>query len=120
MDSLLNGKARGETIEQEIHKIRVFLEEEIGEKKLAVRQLAMQSEELRKIIAQRDEVIITLETRLKTVDGEADGNRQLINKLLGDITKLHNDIEWYKRTYEKRSFLGVIKEKIFHPRLKSR
>ena len=65
MDSLLNGKARGETIEQEIHKIRVFLEGEIGEKKLAIKQLGLQSDELRKIIAQRDEVISLLENKLK-------------------------------------------------------
>ena len=42
-----------------------------------------------------------------------EGNRQLINKLLGDLSKLQNDIDWYKRTYEQRSFLGTVKEKIF-------
>ena len=42
-----------------------------------------------------------------------DGNQQLINKLLGDISKLQNDVEWYKKTYVQRSFLGTILEKIF-------
>ncbi len=43
---------------------------------------------------------------------QAEGNTQLVNKLLGELTKLQNDIEWYKRTYEKRSLLGTIREKL--------
>lgn len=41
-----------------------------------------------------------------------EGNRQIINKLLGDQSKLQNDIDWYKRTYVQRSFLGTIRENI--------
>lgn len=40
-----------------------------------------------------------------------EGTKQLINKLLEDIRRYQNDIEWYKRTYETRSFWGVVKEK---------
>lgn len=43
---------------------------------------------------------------------QAEGNTQLVNKLLGELTKLQNDIDWYKRTYEKRSLLGTIREKL--------
>ena len=43
---------------------------------------------------------------------QAEGNSQLINKLLGELSKLQNDIEWYKLTYEKRSLLGTIREKL--------
>ncbi|MEJ0104241.1 MAG: hypothetical protein WDO19_17500 [Bacteroidota bacterium] len=43
----------------------------------------------------------------------SEGNRQLINKLLADIDHLKQDIEWYKRTYVHRSFLGTIKQKLF-------
>ena len=43
-----------------------------------------------------------------------EGNKQLINKLLGDLSMLQNDVEWYKKTYERRSFLGVVREKLFH------
>jgi len=50
---------------------------------------------------------------LENATHEMEGNRQLINKLLGDLSKLQNDVEWYKRTYEQRSFLGTLREKIF-------
>ena len=43
---------------------------------------------------------------------QAEGNSQLINKLLGELSKLQNDIEWYKLTYEKRSLLGTLREKL--------
>jgi len=48
----------------------------------------------------------------------AEGNRQLINKLLGDISKLQNDVDWYRRTYETRSIWGTIMEKLFRKREK--
>jgi uncharacterized protein with von Willebrand factor type A (vWA) domain len=41
-----------------------------------------------------------------------EGTKQLINKLLEDIRRYQNDIEWYKRTYETRSLIGTIKEKL--------
>jgi hypothetical protein len=41
-----------------------------------------------------------------------EGTKQLINKLLEDIRRYQNDIEWYKRTYERRSLLGTLKEKL--------
>lgn len=34
------------------------------------------------------------------------------SKLLMDIGRLRNEIAWYKRTYEERSLLGTIKEKV--------
>lgn len=51
----------------------------------------------------------------KTISEEnkkQEGTKQLINKLLEDIRRYQNDIEWYKRTYEKRSLIGTIKEKL--------
>lgn len=41
-----------------------------------------------------------------------EGSKQLINKLLEDIRRYQNDIEWYRKTYEKRTLLGVLKEKM--------
>ena len=57
--------------------------------------------------------ITSLKEALEKGHHQAEGNSQLINKLLGELSKLQNDIEWYKLTYEKRSFLGTIREKIF-------
>lgn len=45
-----------------------------------------------------------------------EGTKQLINKLLEDIRRYQNDIEWYKRTYERRSFLGVLRQKFWDKR----
>ena len=56
--------------------------------------------------------IKTLKEELKKVQHMMEGNKQLIDKFLGDISKLQNDIDWYKRTYEQRSFLGTIREKL--------
>ena len=50
----------------------------------------------------------------KTISEEnkkQEGTKQLINKLLEDIRRYQNDIEWYKRTYERRSLLGVLRQK---------
>lgn len=54
-----------------------------------------------------------LKEELENLQNLTDGNRQLINKLLTDIGKLQNDVEWYKKTYVQRSFFGTIREKIF-------
>lgn len=68
---------------------------------------------LTKQINKKDIEIKNLKEELINVQQLADGNKQLINKLLGDLSKSHNDIDWYKKTYQKRSFLGVIREKLF-------
>ncbi|MFY7838717.1 MAG: hypothetical protein ACOVP7_00520 [Lacibacter sp.] len=54
------------------------------------------------------------EKQLKDEIRRQEGTKQLINKLLEDIRRYQNDIEWYKRTYETRSLIGTIKEKIFN------
>lgn len=35
------------------------------------------------------------------------------HRLLNEIGKLRSDLAWYKRTFEERSFMGLIKEKLF-------
>jgi peptidoglycan hydrolase CwlO-like protein len=69
--------------------------------------------ELTASVQKKDAEIAFLKEELKKTKSQAEGNSQLINKLLGDLNKLHNDIDWYKRTYEKRSLLGTIREKLF-------
>lgn len=53
-----------------------------------------------------------LQNKLADCRRHNEGQQQLINKLLSDIDRYQLDIDWYRRTYEKRTFLGVIKEKI--------
>ena len=54
-----------------------------------------------------------LEKKLADCRRHNEGQQQLINKLLSDIDRCQLDIDWYRRTYEKRTFFGVIKEKLF-------
>ena len=67
---------------------------------------------LTKELNEKNIEIKTLREDLKKVQHLMEGNKQLIDKFLGDISKLQNDIDWYKRTYEQRSFLGTIREKL--------
>src|ERR1700712_4958022 len=61
----------------------------------------------------KDREIAMLRQELSNAQSAAEGNKQLFNKLLGDLARLNNDIEWYKKTYEQRSFLGTVREKLF-------
>jgi DNA repair exonuclease SbcCD ATPase subunit len=67
---------------------------------------------MRKVIEEKTDLIQAMKDRVAEADQKAESNRQLINKLLGDISHYQKDIEWYKRTYEKRSLWGVMKEKL--------
>lgn len=69
--------------------------------------------DLKREIDKKNSTIINLKDELNNAQHLNEGNRQLINKLLGDLSKLQNDNDWYKRTYEQRSFLGTIRQKIF-------
>ncbi|ULQ56471.1 hypothetical protein KJS94_17615 [Flavihumibacter rivuli] len=64
------------------------------------------------LIDHQAKIIESLQQSLDECKRTTEGNKQLINKLLGDITRLTQEIEWYKRTYESRSLLGVLKEKL--------
>ena len=73
---------------------------------------------LRKENGGKSKEIEILKNELENVQHLVEGNRQLINKLLGELSKLENDIGWYKRTYEQRSLLGTMWEKVFRKRNK--
>jgi uncharacterized coiled-coil protein SlyX len=69
---------------------------------------------LREQVTLKEQIIRDLENRILENQRSIEGNRQLINKLLNDLERRQQDIEWYKRTYENRSFIGTIKEKLFN------
>lgn len=64
-------------------------------------------------LAGKDSEIIKLRQDLTIAQTSLEANKQLFNKLLGDLARMNNDIEWYKKTYEQRSFLGTVREKLF-------
>ena len=111
MEKQLNGVMSHDLIRQGLDQIRSFIEIELTEKKETIKEQAVEIEELKKILQQKDIAISMFEANTREFQETAEGNRQLINKLLGDISRLQNDIDWYKRTYEKRSFLGIIKDR---------
>jgi len=112
MEKQLNGVMSHDLIRQHLDQIRSFIELELAEKKETIKEQAAEIEELKKQLQQKNMAISMFEANNREFQETAEGNRQLINKLLGDISRLQNDIDWYRRTYEKRSFLGTIKEKL--------
>jgi septal ring factor EnvC (AmiA/AmiB activator) len=114
MEKQLNGALSYDLIRQNLDQIKSFIEIELAEKKETIKEQAAEIEELKKRLQQKDVAISMFEANTREFQETAEGNRQLINKLLGDISRLQNDIDWFKRTYEKRSLLGVLREKFFH------
>jgi peptidoglycan hydrolase CwlO-like protein len=103
-----------ENVFQVLRSIQQQLEKEIVSKQKTIER---QEEELRLIrheLGQKNEQATVLSTKLQDCQKNNEGNRQLINKLLNDIDRQQQDLEWYKRTYEDRSLLGVIKDKLKH------
>lgn len=112
MEKQLNGVMSHDTIRQNLDQIRSFIELELTEKKETIKEQAAEIEELKQLLQKKELAISMFEANTQQFQETAEGNRQLINKLLGDISRLQNDIDWYKRTYEKRSLLGVLRQKI--------
>jgi hypothetical protein len=113
MEKQINGNTQNISIGLELTKINLFIQEELRIKNETIRQNEKTIEELKNLVREKDNASNAMEKKALAAIHETDGNRQMINKLLGDISKLQNDNEWYKRTYEKRSVLGYIKEKFF-------
>lgn len=99
-------------INEKLEQITNYLEKEIECKQKAIEEQRLETEKLKKEINQKTTVIANLKQQLEQSAQNTEGHRQLINKLLNDIEHLQNDIDWYKRTYERRSFWGVLKEKL--------
>lgn len=104
----------------EMHEIRQVLEsiEEKMESEISAKQRTIdrQEEELRRLQAlleEKTQAVADMEEKMLESMRKSEGNRQLINKLLGDIDRLNQDVEWYRRTYEKRSLAGTIWQKLF-------
>lgn len=81
-------------------------------KRERIEELILRLKDLEAKLAAEQQEKKQLHQTLTDENKKQEGTKQLINKLLEDIRRYQNDIEWYKRTYEKRSLIGTIKEKL--------
>lgn len=103
-----------QNIYRSLEDIQQKLEEDIANKQTIIDVCSNEIKLLRAQADMKDQIIQALENQILEGQRSIEGNRQLINKLLNDLDRMRQDIEWYKRTYEKRSLLGVIKDKLKH------
>jgi len=101
-------------IYRSLEDIQQRLEDEITHKQTIIETCSNEIKMLRSQAAVKDEMIKKLENKIFENQHSIEGNRQLINKLLNDLDRMQQALEWYKRTYETRSLLGVIKDKLKH------
>jgi len=99
-------------MQEKLDEIGRHLEEEVLAKQALLDRQQSEIQRLRRQLADKDEAMRDLRLSLRDCRQQAEGHQQLANKLLNDISGYHNDIDWYKSTYEKRTFLGVIREKL--------
>ena len=100
-------------LEKAIKRLQSLMESEILNKQKTIELLQSEVEGLRKELSTEIEKAREYEIKMQQARQSAEGSRQLVNKLLNDMERMQQDIGWYKRTYENRSLLGTIKEKIF-------
>jgi peptidoglycan hydrolase CwlO-like protein len=101
-----------QNIYHSLETIQQQLQEEIINKQAIIDRCAAETKSLRAQLDHKDETIQKLEAIIAENQRSIEGNRQLINKLLNDLDRMQQNVEWYKRTYENRSFWGTVKEKI--------
>jgi len=102
-----------EDVHQSLELIEHKIDTEILAKQRTIDHQQQEIQRLHLLIEAKDNAILEMIEKLTVTTSNNEGNRQLINKLLGDIERLNQDIEWYKRTFEKRSLLGTLREKLF-------
>jgi uncharacterized coiled-coil protein SlyX len=110
----INGVDQESIVLKTLKSIDQKLEKEIT---ISQNMVDWQQGELKRLqseVGEKNNTIAELNTRLVECRSHVEGNRQLINKLINDIDRLQQNIDWYKRTYESRSLLGVIKDKLKH------
>ena len=99
-------------IQQTLEMIEHKLDSEVAAKQKSIDLQEKEIQRLHALAEEKNKMIIELNEKLAESLQGLEGKRQLINKLLNDIDRLNHDIDWYKKTYENRSLLGTIKEKV--------
>lgn len=94
------------------------LEETVQKSQTIIKFLEMEisNQKLYNKLMSGEEIIPSFEVNYTNIDQMASDLhifKKDRHRLLTEIGKLRSDLAWYKRTFEERSFMGVIKEKLF-------
>ena len=101
-------------IQHSLNRLENKLDAEITARQKTIDLQEKEIHRLHKAAEEKSNLILELNEKLIECTHNSEGSRQLINKLLNDIDRLQHSIEWFKKTYEERSLLGVIKDKLKH------
>jgi septation ring formation regulator EzrA len=101
------------SMNEQLNQIVRFIEDEVKSKQAIIEKQSIIIKQLEQTISNCHERNTMQILQLQGCQKTNEGNKQLINKLLGDLARLQQDLDWYKRTFEQRSFFGTLKEKIF-------
>lgn len=99
-------------IQLTLQRIESNLEGEIKCKQTTIERQEEEIKKLNRALEEKNILTAELNSKLAECVRVNEGHRQLINKLINDMERLNQDLDWYKRTYETRSLLGTLKEKI--------
>ena len=100
------------SIQKSIQDIQLRLEREVAAKQKTIERQESEISRLRADLDRKVSIITDLTLKNKECQSHSDGNHQLINKLLNDLSRSQQDVEWYKRTYETRTIWGVLKDRL--------
>src|SRR4051812_11970916 len=101
-----------DSIMEALFHLRELMEKELDMKNTDIRK---QYQAIDALLQEREYLKKELDksrNELRNAQQLTEGNKQLINKLIGDIARLNQDVQWYKRTYIDRSFWGRFKDKM--------
>ena len=101
-----------------LQRLLTILEKELVGKQKTIELYESDMMRMRKEQLNKDAELKIFKQQLQEAQENAEGCRQLVNKLLNDIERMQQDISWYKRTFENRSLIGTMKEKILGRGLK--
>lgn len=113
MQPIVNDSEGAEPIRDRLTRILEFMQSDLHSKLTTIRHLEQQVTRLTSMVVQKDEAVDRLERQLEECRQTNEGTRQLMNKLLNDVGAYQRDLSWYKRTFENRSLMGIIKDKFF-------
>ncbi|KAA3437579.1 hypothetical protein [Rufibacter hautae] len=100
-------------IHASLHAIQQHFLKELAYKQSLLEAKDLEISQLKTTLNKKDQLVEELRDRVITVEKNNEGNKQLNKKLISEIVRKQQDIEWYKRTYESRSLLGTLKQKLF-------